>query len=74
MSRTLSQLVIDLESILRCEHGGITVQENYDTMTLNVAVSSSAIESSMFDREQLEHIVDALTPNATRTSLEVVDE
>lgn len=71
MSRTLSQFVIDIETILECEHGDISVQENFDEYTLEFNVEEGVIEDSMFDEDQVYHIADSITPNVTKVVIEV---
>jgi hypothetical protein len=74
MNRTLSEIVIDIESLLDCKHKNVDIKEDLDELELRVKINKSAVSESMFDRKQVIHIVDRLTPTATPVNVEFVPD
>lgn len=74
MSRTLDQLVIDIEEILGCEHGEVVARKVFEEKELRFGINKQAIEDSMFNQEQISHIIESITPRLTFVSVHLLDE
>lgn len=78
--RTSQQLAADLRDILDCNHGDLVVRERVGIPVepghteLEIRVRHAALNNSMFDQDQFDHIVASLTPSAADYKLKVLVE